>query len=293
MNGFEDIVRGVATRVATRVVICPRWVITSLRPSRPVRDRGVWRRALRESGALADPIVNRGRQKSRARARVREHGACLDLWQFRRGAKKEEAGVKTHRREEWHGRQIYIYIYAAWISFHDGPSTFVPFRWNGPRDTETPVTSNASNCCFRAGISSFSPSPSRFQKVNWFDGGRWVSLRKGVVEKFSFHGRGVSFYSYTRDVLKIRGTRDGTKDGEGEIETRNSNGVHEGFLYRSFQRFDSRIMQMEENWIHPRDGFFVSRVSLLDLQIFSSIKGGGNGGGKRITLNVASRTSSS
>lgn len=111
MNGFEDIVRDVATRVATRVVICPRWVITSLRPSRPVRDRGVWRRALRESGALADPIVNRGRQKSRARARVREHGACLDLWQFRRGAKKEEAGVKTHRREEWHGRQIYIYIY--------------------------------------------------------------------------------------------------------------------------------------------------------------------------------------
>lgn len=110
MNGFEDIVRDVATRVATRVVICPRWVITSLRPSRPVRDRGVWRRALRESGALADPIVNRGRQKSRARARVREHGACLDLWQFRRGAKKEEAGVKTHRREEWHGRQIYIYI---------------------------------------------------------------------------------------------------------------------------------------------------------------------------------------
>lgn len=101
-DGFEDIV---ATRVATRVVICPRWVITSLRPSRPARDRGVWRRALRESGALADPIVNRGRQKSRAR--VREHEACLDLWQFRRGAKKEEAGVKTHRREEWHGRQIY------------------------------------------------------------------------------------------------------------------------------------------------------------------------------------------
>lgn len=35
---------------------------------------------------LADPIVNRGRQKSRAR--VREHGACSDPWQFRRGAKR-------------------------------------------------------------------------------------------------------------------------------------------------------------------------------------------------------------
>ena len=124
MNGFEDIVRDVATRVATRVVICPRWVITSLRPSRPVRDRGVWRRALRESGALADPIVNRGRQKSRARARVREHGACLDLWQFRRGAKKEEAGVKTHRREEWHGRQIYIYTRRGSASTMAHPRSF-------------------------------------------------------------------------------------------------------------------------------------------------------------------------
>lgn len=111
---------GMLAHNATRVVICPRWVITNLRPS-PFPWRGLIHRGTqtsREKARPVDLIVNRGRQNMRAREPAR---ALFGSGNFgKEQKKKKRRGRKTHRPGEWHGRQIYV----AWTSFHDGQPSF-------------------------------------------------------------------------------------------------------------------------------------------------------------------------
>lgn len=98
---------GMLAHNATRVVICPRWVITNLRPS-PFPWRGLIHRgtqASREKARPVDLIVNRGRQNMRAREPAR---ALFGSGNFGKEQKKD-AGVKrigqesgTVDRYTWH-----------------------------------------------------------------------------------------------------------------------------------------------------------------------------------------------
>lgn len=112
---------GMLAHNATRVVICPRWVITNLRP-RLSPDEVSSTAGHRPLARKRDPLTSSWTAAVKTCARANQHEPSSDLVISVRSKKKKKKrrGRKTHRPGEWHGRQIYV----AWTSFHDGQPSF-------------------------------------------------------------------------------------------------------------------------------------------------------------------------